>query len=607
MGEFGRTAVSGMCLVALSCCVLDVATAVEGGGGGRKLNNLVTELLNVPGPDDSGKAHVFVHPRDGWLYIANAGAESVSLSLEGSAVIHQIPLLEEYQGAYEAMRELPAGKYTIRTDIAKGLVVRAIPELIFARYDAEGSLDAGVSGAMFGPYDRHFHSRYTMKHVNTFVGRVEESFRREWKKRGGKWLARCAVPKGTKQQPLTVDAAYEFLAAQEGLGDLYVDGVIADEFGNSRPYCAVYAEALDKLFSDGAYRNKAFYPYANDLWDGEEGKALVASLVRNGCRIAWKRYLREQPTLEQAVKFLRERTEIPGYGLDYRLLHSIKRYRELCPGSLPHLVVCFGYFSAPTEQLDSLPHVNYKTWLEMQFNLVATDPAFEGVGGLMTYLASYVDEEVVRLGAMLFRHYGIEGKTDMFSKDPYILTHIDDPDFVEKGKGWDLSPAESGSIRFADYPGFGWLEGRYPRPKEGDTVIVTKRSKSKPNVFSQEIKDLEPGRLYSLRMFSGDFKDMSQKARHAVQIKIDGVDTSYFYVPARSFTATLPNCYSHRHGPYNREHKAWMNYHFRVFRAKAPTARLTISDWASDDEPGGPIGQELAFNFIQMQPYLPAQ
>ncbi len=47
-----------------------------------------------------------------------------------------------------------------------------------------------------------------------------------------------------------------------------------------------------------------------------------------------------------------------------------------------------------------------------------------------------------------------------------------------------------------------------------------------------------------------------------------------------------------------------MNYHWRVFRAKSATARLTVSDWKSAAEAGGPIGQELIFNFLELQPYL---
>jgi hypothetical protein len=31
---------------------------------------------------------------------------------------------------------------------------------------------------------------------------------------------------------------------------------------------------------------------------------------------------------------------------------------------------------------------------------------------------------------------------------------------------------------------------------------------------------------------------------------------------------------------------------------------LTVSDWNSPTEPGAPPGQQLAFNFIEIQPYI---
>ncbi|MDP7743193.1 MAG: hypothetical protein QGF67_17275 [Lentisphaeria bacterium] len=47
-----------------------------------------------------------------------------------------------------------------------------------------------------------------------------------------------------------------------------------------------------------------------------------------------------------------------------------------------------------------------------------------------------------------------------------------------------------------------------------------------------------------------------------------------------------------------------MNSHWRVFRAKGKTATLTVSDWASADEPGGPIGQEIMYNYVVVEPYF---
>lgn len=40
------------------------------------------------------------------------------------------------------------------------------------------------------------------------------------------------------------------------------------------------------------------------------------------------------------------------------------------------------------------------------------------------------------------------------------------------------------------------------------------------------------------------------------------------------------------------------------FRAAGDTAALTVSDWKSEKDPGGPVGQELMFNFIEIQPYI---
>jgi len=47
----------------------------------------------------------------------------------------------------------------------------------------------------------------------------------------------------------------------------------------------------------------------------------------------------------------------------------------------------------------------------------------------------------------------------------------------------------------------------------------------------------------------------------------------------------------------------WITYHWKVFRAKSPTATLTVSDWPSEKESGAAFGQEQTFNFLEIQPY----
>jgi hypothetical protein len=154
--------------------------------------------------------------------------------------------------------------------------------------------------------------------------------------------------------------------------------------------------------------------------------------------------------------------------------------------------------------------------------------------------------------------------------------------------------------------GYGWLQGRYPSSPEGDNFLRAKRSAKKPNVFSQEITNLQPGGLYSLKMYTADYKELnsgkSVEQKHAISIKIENAEM--ISDVGKSFQHVFPNCYGHSTGRFNDNNRAWMNYHQRVFRAEGETAELVISDWASDTEPGGEIGQELIFNFIEIQPYM---
>ena len=46
----------------------------------------------------------------------------------------------------------------------------------------------------------------------------------------------------------------------------------------------------------------------------------------------------------------------------------------------------------------------------------------------------------------------------------------------------------------------------------------------------------------------------------------------------------------------------WITYHWKVFRAKDTTAKLTVSDWPND-KGDGDFGREQTFNFIEVQPY----
>jgi len=238
-------------------------------------------------------------------------------------------------------------------------------------------------------------------------------------------------------------------------------------------------------------------------------------------------------------------------------------------------------------------------------NLVANHPVMAGIGGLEWWTSSLADEETVRFVGKLYRHYAIEGRKELLTHDPLFLPHLQNTDFESGVENWTLQSAGPGSIEPKRFPRYGRIEGRFmglgrpPDPEHiGDTFLWMKRSDKGPNTFSQTIKNLEPGRLYSMKMFSCDYQDLinakSKKLEEANKfigsVTIQGVELD----TKRSFT----EMYSSTPEP---KIPIWITYHWKVFRAKAPTAKLTVSDWPP--EKGDTFGQEQTFNFLELQPY----
>jgi hypothetical protein len=570
--------------------------------GVRWLNNLVAELLSVTSEKGKGE-WTFTNPRDGWVFISSTarvrGKERLWLTLdeeprEQAVIVHQSGQPE----TLEAMRYLKAGGHKIRLGkegrpTLERLIVRAIPELIFCKFQYDPYVRP------HGPYDWGFLKKHILPHVNTIVGSGADEHRpfvEEWKKQGKRWIVEVPATPYFKSQ--SADEAYRYWTECIGFKNQIYDGIIVDEFfgGDEERYLAIIA-SVRRLHQNEQFKGKVFYPYCGSMYGAKLSEEFIKTVMDSGWRFAWERYLQEQPNEEVAKRHL-----------EIALSQEMQNWQKALPNCVKHLIVCFGYFqTVTTESLNVFPNVDYKVWMDMQFHHVATDPAFFGTYGLMEYTCGYADEETVRWAAKLYRHYGIEGKTEMLSKRygfKYRLDHIQNPDFDEGTKGWVVEAAEEGSVGTKRVKGYSWLQGRYPRTNQGDTFLWMKRSAKKPNIVWQEIKNLKPGRLYSLKMVTADYGELmkgeSVKQKHAVSIRLEGVEI----IPEKCFQFVIANNYAHHWGPFNDKHPFWMNYHFRVFRAKDRTAKLTISDWADERETGGPIGQELMVNFVEVQPYL---
>ncbi|MDA0659798.1 MAG: hypothetical protein O3C60_13280 [Planctomycetota bacterium] len=548
--------------------------------GTKKLNNFVTELLHVP----TAAANItpkFTNFRNGWVYIANRADRDCTLTRESDGLSVSFPLSEDYEGSHESMRWLAMGTYQVAVPQVQDLIVRAVPELI---YDCTPGTPT-ISG--FGPYDDAFESTYVFPHANTLVvvADYDRPVLKEWKSKGRRLLRNQSAEIYAKPDESKEEWVFKTLTTCPGFVEPLFDGVLSDEFAGSDQKVGAWARAMDRALSDPRFAGKVFHAYNYAPYDsvarGDEGRALSLAVQKHDMAVVWECYVKDRRSELEAL-----------WGMRDKMIGESQEIVRTLPKSMEHLIVApYAYVQGgPPWTTATVPSANWKTALDLQFQLLAVDPTFMNAKGLMTYRATYADEEMVRWGARLFRHYGIEGKTNRCGSDPYELTHIKDPDFEYQGKHWKLQPAEPNSIRFDVSNRMPLLQGRYNDVAEGTTVLVTKRSVNQPNVFSQEITGLRAGELYSLRLHVADFQDSSPRSLHEIRIAIDGAE----FVPERSFT----------HIGTSEDRKGWGNWHVRIFRAPGETARISVSDWAESQSAGSaPIGQELMFNYIKVQPY----
>lgn len=569
----------------------------------RILNNLVWELLNLRSSPEKPIAGEYVirtpYPR--WLFIRSAAAKN----LRGRIQVHlqtpngPIPLTShdaQKPLVAEAMRFVQAGEHKILVTgdgqaALEHLVVRSVPEIQHSRFPTQILyIDQGVK------YDWPYLSRHILPQVNTIITTegldAVAAELRAWKERGGKVIVYTSRPGlgGRKDLEANPKICADYWSGRPGYAHPLADGVLVDEFYHKDdPAYPIYTSAVRTL--NRQFSGKAFYPYAAGHFGKDAGSVeFTAACIEGGGYVCWEAYIAEWPTLRQALNALRA----------YPYQHVIS-FEEKLPGLTRRLVWVFGVFSFPWPYADGYAHVNYNAYLDMQFQFIATHPALFGLGGLHIWRTGYCDEERLRWIGRYMRHYAIEGGTDRANPDPYLLTHLQNPDFAEGKAGWTLEPAGPDSIQPGSQKGFGKFSGRYYQGP--DSFLITTRQQ-KPNRFRQEIRGLEPGRLYSVKMFTGDYgaltKGESLRAIHPVRLEVVGAET--LSGPRYQWQQPAPT--REKWGPFTEGKPFWLNLHWQVFRAVKPTAVLCISDWKSPDNAGGPPGQQILYTYIELKPYL---
>jgi len=386
----------------------------------KVLNNLVWELVNVDADAarPPAREHSFTLPRDRWVFLRAVadvpGNEVAWVGLDGqersaAILVHRVA---DAGKPLEAMRFLKAGEHTVFLG-ARGrarfrrLVIRAVPALGFCKFGYNPRVTP------YGPYDWAYLEKHVNPHVNYIVGSGgggQRAAMKAWKAQGRKWLIECGVP-GFVNAPkdiTTGQGAYEYWVSHQAFTDPLIDGGLADEFLTRSPKESyeAWTEGVRRLHKDKRIGDKRLYPYVTGtLPTIEHCRKFVEAAIETGGTIAWERYQIEKPTEEGARSFM-----------EGQLKHSLLVWEKAVPGCTKHMIIVLGYLCTITAETQSIyPSVDFKYYLDMQCHLIANDPVFQGLAGLQTYTSGYADDETLRWSMRLFRHYFIEGNTEMLS------------------------------------------------------------------------------------------------------------------------------------------------------------------------------------------------
>src|SRR6266516_6086494 len=322
--------------------------------GEKKLNNLVSELLEVSSISKSSQSFAFTRSSDGWIFISSTckGTVRVILDKESRAVI-----FHDAKGGSrrDAMRYVTKGEHTIEVE-GKGdidmekLAVKAIPELIHCGLGFNPEIKS------YGLYDMDFLKADVLPNVTTLIIpnniKLSESVIDDWH-RQGKWFV---AEVGINSQANTAEDHFKYWSSFHDKIP-FLDGIIINEFIVNNPSTGpgmtisperqkrmeqeqqrheMYGEALKKMRGDN--RLKTIYAYV-----GGSGKKLnqemigtnfIRTIVDCGYRVALERYLHEMSS-EKGSKDALE-TFVDGIA-DWKAKEPRAR-----------MVIAFGLFSMPT-------------------------------------------------------------------------------------------------------------------------------------------------------------------------------------------------------------------------------------------------------------------
>ncbi|MBE6357534.1 MAG: hypothetical protein E7058_10590 [Lentisphaerae bacterium] len=555
-------------------------------------NNLVTELVNTKLAD--GK-YRFINPRDGWVYIGFRNS-----SLNATATMNDKVVVRQRKGSdlLETMRYLTRGEHEFTVAGANSaddrLIVRTVPEIMLFPLDVKEKTT--IKDASYGI---DFFRKYFWPNINTH------------------FLLSAWLPKNDWDHAIGAELDERGIRriGSSGFGGAWRDlDKMRASFASNRPTMTTEGRACDETeakadplilhnYSEACWEltdwNKFIYLWMAGSTGYLHNPAVHAPLISGAShignghgKILMETYVETTPDLKSLEEY-------------YTLVSKhMKCARQSTPDAPERMMLIMsGLIMNGAWNCNAYPQSDIKYAWDYFFHLVATVPEAKGLYGIGCYNIRYTDEENARWLALLFRHYAIEGNTEMLSPKYGIVYNtgaVVNGDFKEGLDGWEVIPAEEGSITPRTIPGYGFTRlrrrGVGSNAGNGNTVVQLTRSAKAPNKLKQTLKNLTPGKLYSFFYVSSD-ADKQVKNEHgrvdfALEAELEGAEI----IPELS--------YEFRNPPEYLKFKRFEVVTRKiVFRAKAPEVKVTIRDWKDEKTPGAPIGGKRLVNFIGVSAY----
>ena len=561
---------------------------------GRKLNNLVTELVNRPLEDGTVE---FSRPKAGWTWISFGEVGDDDGSLRGYLDDwgHPVVCRREGEPYLETQRWLPEGVHTLRivgSKPGRTLKIHAVKTIWgTAPYDLSTRPFSVVGNFNYTlPFAQRFalvSTFNTLSKVNKYLDGSDDTGAGFYYERG---ISLMGGDKLVPEDPDRLDFEANLRHLKSGSWRLGRTVNVDENLLAPESLVAVnFSESVWTLFKeDPSHRVNVWYAdtaTGNYYRNPEINVSEIAAIVNtgNGTGLLMPECYAPVGTTHASLQ-----EYLDGYA---NFVLSAERMVPAAKGAT--ILYGAGYIDIFDWSNYYCPATDVKVHYSEMVRAFATDPRFAGCAGIAFGGGMCCEEEFRRWGAKVTRHYALEGATDdLAGSFGYVWTpgFVRDPDFENGFTNWTVRAAEAGALVPTAIRGYGTkYQNRIGAPQGcGDTAALFRASAKGASEVSQKLTGLVPGRYYALHFSVADKKTMTPRRAKPPRTE------------KRFFSARLEGAEEVKDLTYEHLRRGQRNFRY-VFRATAPEATLVLTDTAKGllNEPG----VELLVNYVLFRPY----